>query len=237
MRYLVIIIKNKFNEDDFKSFSKVSPRGPDYFRTLNIQSQNNYLNNITIGFHRLSIIDTSIKGSQPFEYYHNNRIIYTLCNGEIYNYKELIADHNLKENSSSDCKVLPELYIKYGFEKMLKLLRGEYSIIIIDIDEENNIYNFNIGRDEIGVRSLYYGINDNFICFSSLLKGIPQLENTNCDQFQPGNFIDFNNNNYENIIKNKNLKYNNFFNIENIQTEINNENIAFKMIREELTNL
>ena len=33
-----------------------------------------------VGFHRLSIIDKSINGDQPFAYHTNNRDIYVICN-------------------------------------------------------------------------------------------------------------------------------------------------------------
>ena len=55
------------------------------------------------------------------------------CNGEIYNYKELIQDHELPVKGNSDCEVILWLYIKYGFKKMIELINGEFAIDIIDI--------------------------------------------------------------------------------------------------------
>ena len=231
----LFISKKKFTENDFKSFNKLSPRGPDYFKTINININfnNNYLKYITLGFHRLSIIDTTMRGSQPFEFIYENKIIYVMCNGEIYNYKKLIKYHNLTVNSSSDCEVLQQLYIKYGFDKMIKLLRGEFSIILIESDMTTNEYKFFIGRDQVGVRPLYYGINHNFICFSSLLKGIPSLQTTLCNQFIPGNYISFTNKKFQNIIDKGTLDYINHYDLNKKQSCINNEKEALKLIHDE----
>ena len=49
------------------------------------------------------------------------------CNGEIYNYKELIEDHELRLNSLSDCEVILWLFVKYGIDKTVKLLNGEFA--------------------------------------------------------------------------------------------------------------
>lgn len=70
-------------------------RGPDmigYFKD----------NNIQFGFNRLSILDITAKGNQPFISPSNRFVI--ICNGEIINYKILkkkmnISDKILKSNS------------------------------------------------------------------------------------------------------------------------------------------
>ena len=59
------------------------------------------------------------------------------------------------------------------------------------------------------VTQCIYGINENFICFSSILKGIPDLDNTFCEQFEPASYslIDTKYNLFENIIKSKKLNF------------------------------
>jgi hypothetical protein len=69
----------------------------------------------------------SPSGNQPFEY--KNYVL--ICNGEIYNYKELIRDYNLNVTSGSDCEVILHLYHLFG-SKCLTKLDGEFSFIIYD---------------------------------------------------------------------------------------------------------
>jgi asparagine synthase (glutamine-hydrolysing) len=110
-------------------------------------------------FYRLAINDTSENGNQPMV---SNKAI-LLCNGEIYNYKELRDEYELKCNSNSDCEVILRLYEKIGFEETVKKLYGVYAIILVDND---NVY---LARDRIGVRPLYYGFSkDNELMISSV---------------------------------------------------------------------
>ena len=73
---------------------KIQHRGPD--NTI----FNEYGNSkVFFTFHRLCIIDKMESGNQPLRV--NN--IALVCNGEIYNYKELIETHHLDVVSGSDC--------------------------------------------------------------------------------------------------------------------------------------
>ena len=60
-----------------KSLLNIQSRGPDKSKVINEQ-------NITFGFHRLSIIDEGDRSMQPY-IYKDNILLY---NGELYNYKE-----------------------------------------------------------------------------------------------------------------------------------------------------
>ena len=231
----LLLSKKDFDEEYFRSFNKVKGRGPDYFDFKNIKTNNINLKSINIGFHRLSIMDTSLNGSQPFEINDDKNNIFCICNGEIYNYDILINKYELKCESKSDCEVIPKLYKKLGFDLMIKELRGEFSICIIDYNRLTDSYKFYLSRDQTGVRPLYYGINEDYICFSSILKGIPYLDNTNCDQFRPGCYTLIENGNeikdFENIILKNEIKYNEYWNIDNIDCKIFDENIALENIR------
>lgn len=117
----------------------ISHRGPDSTQEL-------IIDNYRFIFHRLSI--NGIKnGNQPFQF----KGIILMCNGEIYNYKELISKYNLECQTDSDCEVILHLYIKFKFKKMLELLIGEYSIILYN----SNIKTLYIARDTFGVRPLF----------------------------------------------------------------------------------
>jgi asparagine synthase (glutamine-hydrolysing) len=95
-------------------------RGPE-FSTLQKFGKNYF------GFHRLAINGLSSNGNQPFEY--KNYVL--ICNGEIYNYKQLIHDYNLNVTSGSDCEVILHLYHLFG-SKCLNKLDGEFSFVIYD---------------------------------------------------------------------------------------------------------
>ena len=80
-----------------KALDKAAYRGPDY-QHVSID------HGITWGFNRLSIMDLSTNGNQPFVYKD-----YTLvCNGEIYNYPALKTklESSYTFKSGSDCEVL-----------------------------------------------------------------------------------------------------------------------------------
>ena len=67
-----------------KHFIKGSKRGPEF-------SILKKYNNLFLGFHRLAINGLNSESNQPFEI--DN--IFLVCNGEIYNYKELANEKEL----------------------------------------------------------------------------------------------------------------------------------------------
>ena len=119
----------------------LTKRGPDSCHSI-VRNDGIYI------FRRLAINDTSDMGSQPIV----NKNIIMMCNGEIYNYKELINEYELLCESNSDCEVIIRLYEKIGFTKMVEKLDGVFSIVLVD---GNNCY---MARDKIGVRPLYFGL-------------------------------------------------------------------------------
>jgi asparagine synthase (glutamine-hydrolysing) len=158
------------------------------------------------GYHRLSINDISFNASQPFEDPITFNILKypeirnrckrrLLCNGEIYNYTELLKDiHPKNLQSKSDVEVILPLYIQSielgntpldSIKNVVNMIDGEWSFILT---ENINTYqtddtNMFVGRDIFGTRPLYYITNkqDLFHMFVSELKGIPQtiLNNNN----------------------------------------------------------
>jgi asparagine synthase (glutamine-hydrolysing) len=178
----------------YRYYNEITPRGPERSKLINLHLLNEL--NVMLGFHRLSIIDTSHKGDQPFVIHleEENRTIYTLCNGEIYNYKNLIEKYNLDSHfeHESDCRVIPEIYLRCGIEETCKNLIGEFAFIILDINNDNTI--LHVARDPLGVRPLYISYDENSINFSSELKGIVHTNpdnNTNykVDQVRGGTFL------------------------------------------------
>jgi asparagine synthase (glutamine-hydrolysing) len=159
----------------FNQFMKLQPRGPD-------SSQVFIDKNLFMGFHRLAINDLSFQGNQPM--FHNN--IAMICNGEIYNCKEIIDKYNLTCTSQSDCETIIQLYsslysdvenyeldVTKIVEKLSQTLEGEFAFIIYD-KERNHII---ACRDRYGVRPLFIGYDPTIkkIGFASELKALDNL--------------------------------------------------------------
>lgn len=131
----------------------LSRRGPDSSQWL-IQS------NGLFAFYRLAINDTSINGDQPMV---SEKGTILLCNGEIYNYKQLIEKYSLECNSRSDCEVILRLYEKIGFVNTVKELHGVFAIVLIDGKKSY------FARDRVGVRPLFFGLTkDKYLALCSV---------------------------------------------------------------------
>jgi len=173
-----------------KAFMKLQPRGPDRSNFQLLSDKN-----VAFGFNRLYIMDPSTRGDQPFIYETETRIIYSMGNGEIYNFHKLIEKYKFHPKSDSDCEIIPLIYEKYGIDRLVHDIRGEFAIIILDINKLTGDIVCHITRDPFGVRPLFVGIDKNGICLSSELKGqvgVYKSENDFVvDQFKGGNYGTF----------------------------------------------
>ena len=181
-----------------KEFQKGKSRGPEYSKFIDLPSINSCL-----GFHRLAIngVDDELS-NQPF--FING--IYLVCNGEIYNHKELTKILNITPNSKSDCEIIIHLYKKYGIEQTVQILDGVFAFILIDTNSKH-IY---VARDTYGVRPLFVSVFkqinniDNYgahycttYAFASELKSIVDIGNKKqkheekFSQFEPGHISTF----------------------------------------------
>ncbi len=137
---------------------KLTKRGPE-------QTSEYKINNILMKFYRLAINGIT-NGFQPFV---KDKVV-VMCNGEIYNYKELIRVENLEVSTESDCEVILHLYLKYkNLETVLNKLDGVFALTIYD-ENQDTVY---VARDPYGVRSLYIGSNDTDYIITSEMKSIP----------------------------------------------------------------
>ena len=155
----------RFNKSQFddvkltKLMDSIASRGNDSKGTYKEK-------NIFLGHHRLSIIDTSDKSNQPMKI--NDLVI--IFNGVIYNYKKLRKDLIAKGHvfgSSGDTEVIIHLYIEYGSE-CVNYLDGVFSFAIYDT-KKNNLF---LARDRIGIKPLYYTLDNNEFRFSSSMNGL-----------------------------------------------------------------
>jgi len=127
-----------------------------------------FQNKVALGHRRLSIIDTSNAGAQPFMDASGRYTI--VFNGEIFNYQQLrkqLQNKDIHFRSLSDTEVLLYLFINEK-EKCLEQLDGEFAFAVYDnVGEE-----LFLARDRFGIKPLYYFKNENFFAFASELKSL-----------------------------------------------------------------
>lgn len=138
-------------------------RGPENYSYIMPNKQ------LYMGFQRLMINDLSNSGNQPF----STKDASLVCNGEIYNSKELIKKYKLKVNSTSDCEVILHMYLKFGIAKTLDELDGVFAFVIYDYNRKEII----AGRDPYGVRPMFMCTTDDYMVFSSEIKALYDLKN------------------------------------------------------------
>tara|TARA_B100001758_G_scaffold247910_1_gene268433 strand:- start:7428 stop:9050 length:1623 start_codon:yes stop_codon:yes gene_type:complete len=164
-------------------FERGSLRGPESSIVSHIESD------ILFGFHRLAINGLNSQSNQPIMI--NNIVL--ICNGEIYNYKQLYALSQCTPTTDSDCEVIIHIYQKYGIKTTLTMLDGVFSFVLYD-KSKNEIY---AARDPYGVRPLYMAVrppnNSNIFnytyIFSSEMKMIDQDDShTSVSVFSPGHY-------------------------------------------------
>jgi asparagine synthase (glutamine-hydrolysing) len=122
---------------------------------------------VGLGSRRLSIIDVQ-GGRQPIS--NEDGSIWTVFNGEIYNYSELRkqlqhAGHHF--TTHADTEVLVHLYEQYG-ESFVEHLSGMFAFAIWDASQEKLL----LGRDRIGQKPLFYMQDGGRLLFSSEIKGL-----------------------------------------------------------------
>jgi asparagine synthase (glutamine-hydrolysing) len=165
----------KYLKEELINYSnKIIHRGPDSTTHKSINEQ------LFFSFHRLSINGLNPQSNQPL----CNNNIFVICNGEIFNYKDLINKYDLSDEyiTDSDCEIILHLYKKVGIDETCKLLDGEFAFILYD-GNKDILY---ASRDQLGIRSLYWSYSDEELCFCSELKGMLPLKNIN--QFPPAHY-------------------------------------------------
>lgn len=159
--------------------------------------------NIGLGHRRLSILDISAAGHQPF-LSENGRYILTY-NGEIYNFTSFYSE--LKRNgfdikTLSDTEVLMKLFELYGVN-MLHRLNGMFAFAIWDKLEKK----LTVVRDRMGVKPLYYSFHNDTFYFASEQKalftaGIPlKVSQDGLEEYIFNRFVAGENTMYHNIHK------------------------------------
>lgn len=141
----------------------IAHRGPDDSGALDFPEER-----VSLGFRRLSIIDLSPAGHQPFS--SENEQLVVMLNGEIYNFSELrneLTRKGRKFRSKTDTEVILRQYEEEGISSVSRL-NGMFSIAILD-RRRGKLF---LVRDRLGIKPLYYFEGGGKFAFASEIKAI-----------------------------------------------------------------
>jgi asparagine synthase (glutamine-hydrolysing) len=174
-------------------FMKGQGRGPEFSKITPHALQ------CLLGFHRLAINGLNDLSNQPIII----DDVALICNGEIYNYKELYALMDMTPATQSDCEVIIHLYKRYGMKQTLQMLDGVFAFVLCDANINEPLSKIYVARDPYGVRPLYT-LNQKTVKpedrrtiygFASELKGLSEfsktLPNHVLEHFRPGTYSKF----------------------------------------------
>jgi asparagine synthase (glutamine-hydrolysing) len=162
-----ILVKSPFSDTHRECLRRMAGvmthRGPDgegfYFD-----------DSIGLAHRRLSIIDLE-GGKQPL--CNEDGTVWTVFNGEIYNYLELKNQLIAKGHTfatHSDTEVIVHLYEDYSCG-LFEHLRGMFAIALWDARNHRLI----LGRDRLGKKPLYYSFFGDTLAFASEMKSLLQI--------------------------------------------------------------
>jgi asparagine synthase (glutamine-hydrolysing) len=124
---------------------------------------------VALGMRRLSIIDLST-GHQPI--HNEDRSVWIVFNGEIYNFKELRRDLEAAGHlfyTSTDTEVIVHAYEQWGAVAISRL-RGMFGLAIWDTRARTLV----VARDRIGIKPMHYANLNGRFYFGSELKSLLQ---------------------------------------------------------------
>jgi len=145
-----------------KMIKTLERRGPD--------SKGYYIStNVLLGHRRLIVVDPE-GGLQPMTKVVEGKKYTLVYNGELYNTEDLrkeLKDQGFTFDSYSDTEVLLTAYIFWGKECVNKLI-GIFAFGIFD-EHKKEVF---LARDQMGVKPLFYTVNNNTLIFGSEIKTI-----------------------------------------------------------------
>ena len=123
--------------------------------------------NVGLAMRRLNVIDL-VTGHQPIA--NEDGRIQIVFNGEIYNFPELrveLESKGHKFSTNTDTEAIVHLYEEYGGD-CVKKLNGMFAFAIWD-GRDRSLF---LARDRLGVKPLYYFLDDHALIFGSELKAL-----------------------------------------------------------------
>lgn len=145
-----------------KMIKTLERRGPD--------AKGHYISsNVLLGHRRLIVVDPE-GGIQPMTKVFQGKKYTLVYNGELYNTEDLrgeLKKQGFTFDSYSDTEVLLTSYICWGKECINKLI-GIFAFGIFDEDKKEVF----LARDQMGVKPLFYTVNNNTLVFGSEIKTI-----------------------------------------------------------------
>ncbi|NBT47262.1 MAG: asparagine synthase (glutamine-hydrolyzing) [Actinobacteria bacterium] len=156
---------------------RLLPRGPEFSTMVDVSG-------VSLGFTRLAINGLTPAGNQPFQSEH----MYVVCNGEIYNYRELAKRWNIPlAEGTSDCAVIPFLAGRLSMTELCRTLDGVFAFVFVDT-KRSIAY---VARDPYGVRPLFQGRTaEGGFMWASEMKGL-HAYCTDIAHFPPGTWRSF----------------------------------------------
>jgi asparagine synthase (glutamine-hydrolysing) len=142
---------------------QMSHRGPDDAGT--------YINadrRLGLGHRRLSIVDLSPAGHNPMP--NEDETVWITFNGEIYNHQTLrepLVNAGHRYRSRADTETIIHLYEERGLD-FVQDLEGDFAIALWDEKQQRLV----LARDRIGVKPLYYTVQNGRLIFASEIKAI-----------------------------------------------------------------
>ncbi|BBO72970.1 amidotransferase 1, exosortase A system-associated [Desulfosarcina widdelii] len=136
--------------------------------------------NVGIGMRRLKIIDL-VSGSQPM--HNEDKSIWIVFNGEIYNFQELKIDLEKRGHffkTKSDTETIIHLYEEYGRE-CIHYLRGMFAFAIYDLNKDTLF----LVRDRLGIKPLFYLDTGTSLLFGSEIKCLLEHPDVECSVHHP----------------------------------------------------
>ena len=131
-------------------------------------------NNVTLGHNLLMITESSELSTQPWTTPNNNILVY---NGEIFNYAELVKKYSdFNPKTTCDTELLAWGLDTFGIE-FIKEIDSMHAFVYY---KDNKLY---LSRDHVGIKPLYYTINDKGLIFSSEVRTLIKYVDKEPDPF------------------------------------------------------
>ncbi len=156
---LILLSGPRSNDWISNCTKRLQHRGPD---SLSILKEPD----LAIGFQRLAVNGNNEQGHQPYE----NQGWMCVVNGEIYNYRELIKNHNLA-NSYCDTTVILPIYQQIN-SNVIDVLDGFYAAVLLNPSKSEAI----CLRDTMGKKPLFVGSSNGTVFITSELKALESID-------------------------------------------------------------